>query len=170
MAKSWFRSSPSFVVGILLVVLIAGVYFWRWSRPHSRGASDVIVREFVTTAQKEVYECRRASQRALDKLRSGTSPAEVIQAINAATDEAGAKIEGHAEVALNQLEQLDDLPLRTERNRRTRIRSRLREFKDAIAEVRDDAVEDLESYRDEHKKQIPDKDAERRRPGGDTAQ
>jgi hypothetical protein len=153
MQASWFRSSPSFIVGVVLFLALGGVYLWRWGRPHPRAASDLIVREFVATAQGDVRAARRAIDRAADKVRSGTEVEAVLKAIDDAAAEGVKKVEEQADAALNRLEQLDSITLKTEQNRRTRIRNRLREMKEAIADAKKDATESVRTHAEERASQ-----------------
>ena len=140
MRVSFGRNSPSFIVGILLLVTIAGAYAWRATHAHPRGASDIIVREFVEIAQKDVRAARRAIDQAADKIRSGKALEEVIAAIDAAAADAVKDIELKAQQAIERLEQIDEITLTTEQNRRARIRTRLDEMKQAIGEAQADAT------------------------------
>lgn len=140
MPLSLGRNSPSFVIGILLLVVIAGVYVWRATRPHPRGASDSIVREFVEAAQKDVRSGRRAIDRAADKVRQGASLDDVTKQIDAAADEATKAIDLKAQQAIERLEQIDEITIKTEQNRRNRIRMRLDEMRQAITESKTDAA------------------------------
>lgn len=134
------RNSPSFIIGILLLVALGGAYIWRASRPHPRGASDSIVREFVEIAQKEVRTGRRAIDRAADKIRSGAAVDDVVKAIDSAAAETVKSIEAKAQQAIDRLEQIDEITLKTEQNRRNRIRMRLEELRQAITEAQTDAT------------------------------
>lgn len=140
MRVSLGRNSPSFILGILLLMTIAGVYAWRASRPHPRGASDIIVREFVEIAQKDVRAGRREIDQAADKIRSGRALEEVIAAIDAAAADAVKEIELKAQQAIERLEQVGEITVKTEQNRRARIRMRLDEMKQAIGEAQADAT------------------------------
>ncbi len=148
MALSLGRNSPSFIIGILLVVVLAGAYVWRATRPHPRGASDTIVREFVEVAQKDVRMGRRAIDRAADKVRSGATLDEVITAIDAAASEAVKVIELKAQQAIERLEQIDEITIKTEQNRRNRIRMRLDEMRQAITEARTDATMNARNHKE----------------------
>jgi hypothetical protein len=140
------RNSPSFIIGILLLVAVGGVYLWRAARPYPRGASDVIVREFVEMAQKDVRTGRRAIDRAADKVRSGSNVNDVIAAIDAAADETVKSIELKSEQAIDRLEQIDEISLKTEQNRRNRIRMRLDEMRQAITEAQADATANVRAH------------------------
>lgn len=146
MRVSLGRNSPSFVIGILLLVAIAGAYVWRATRPHPRGASDTIVREFVESAQKDVRAGRRAIDRAADKVRQGVALDEVIKTIDAAANEALKAIEVKAQQAIDHLEQIDEITLKTEQNRRNRIRMRLDEMRQAITESQTDATTNARTH------------------------
>lgn len=146
MQGSWFRSSPSFIIGVVLVLGVAAAYLWGWSRPHPRVVSDRIVREFVAAAQEEVRSGRRAIERAVDRVDSSGEIQEALKAIESAAEEALRKVEQGADAALTRLEQVEGIPFKTEQNRRARIRNRLREMKEAIAEIRTDAENRVRSH------------------------
>jgi soluble cytochrome b562 len=103
------------------------------------------VREFVAAAQVDVRSGLRAIERAVDGAESGDDVEEILKAIDVAADQALEKLEEHAEGALARLDQVDGLPFKTEQNRRTRIRNRLREMKEAIVEARKDAEKSVRS-------------------------
>jgi hypothetical protein len=143
------RNSPSFIIGVVLLATVVGIYAWRVSRPHARGASDLIVREFVEQAQKEVRTARRAIDRAADKVRSGAAADEVLKAIDTAAADAVKSIEQRAEEAIDRLEQIDNISLKTEQNRRSRIRMRLEEMRQAIAEAKTTAADGVRGHDEE---------------------
>jgi hypothetical protein len=146
MRVSLGRNSPSFIIGILLLVAIAGLYVWRASRPHPRGASDVIVREFVEVAQKDVRSGRRAIDRAADRIRNGAALDDVIQSIESAAQETIKNIEVKAQQAIDRLEEIDEITLKTEQNRRNRIRMRLDEMRQTITEAQSDATANARTH------------------------
>jgi hypothetical protein len=140
------RNSPSFVIGILLLVVIGGAYIWRATRPSPRGSSDLIVREFAEMAQKEVRTGRRAIDRAADKVRSGDAVNAVIAQIDAAAEETIKSIELKSEQAIDRLEQIDEITLKTEQNRRDRIRMRLDEMRQVISEAQASATASVRAH------------------------
>jgi hypothetical protein len=127
-------------LGILLVIAIAGAYAWRATRPHARGTSDTLVREFVEIAQKDVRSGRRAIDRAADKVRTGVALDEVIKMIEDATAASIKSIEEKAQDAIYRLEQIDEITLKTEQNRRNRIHMRLDAMRQTLTEAKTDAI------------------------------
>jgi hypothetical protein len=95
----------------------------------------LIVREFVEMAQKDVRTGRRAIDRAADKVRSGGAVNDVIAAIDAAAAETVKNLELKSQQAIDRLQQIDEISLKTEQNRRNRIRMRLDEMRQAITEA-----------------------------------
>jgi len=136
MRISWLRSSPSFIVAVIVVLGLVGAYAWRWSRPGPRLLSDRVVSDFVTAAYREVREYRRSVGQMADGVKPDGDVANVMQQIERVTADALGKVERHAEEALRRLGGIDKLAWRTEQNRRARIRARLREIKEVLAEVR----------------------------------
>ena len=84
--------------------------------------------------------------RAADKVRSGSNVNDVIAAIDAAADETVKSIELKSEQAIDRLEQIDEISLKTEQNRRNRIRMRLDEMRQAITEAQADATANVRAH------------------------
>jgi len=106
----------------------------------------LIVRDFVLAAQQEVRASQRAMERAADKMRSGVDSEEVLKTIDAAAAEAAKKVEQHANAAMSQLSQVDDISLQTELNRRFRIRNQLREMKRVIVEIHKEVTDSVRGH------------------------
>jgi hypothetical protein len=131
------RSSPSFVAAVLLVVVAVGGYAaWRiWFPPPGKRA-ERIVRTFVRDAAREVGAFRRAMRDLRAEVEIDPATRErAVGTIDAQVRAAVAAIEAGAEEALRQLEEIDDLAVQTHRNRVRRVRMRVKEATDLVAEL-----------------------------------
>ena len=143
MRGSWLRSSPSFLIAIVLMIALAGLYTWHWWRPGPRLLSDRVVKDFVVTAYQEVRQYRRSVARVVDEVPPGSETTAPLQAIETAAQQALTTVQKHARLAYERLDDIDRLAWRTEENRRKRIRTQLREIKKTIAAIREDAATEL---------------------------
>ncbi len=135
------RSSPSFVVALVVLALgvggYAASYFFK-TNPYA--ASDRIVRSSRKTLGREV----RAYQRQLRELTSETDgkAEEAIALIEKGAAEAVARIEEHAEAAHDELAELD-IAFNTLRNRADRLEARTEEAKKMIAGLAEEAKAEI---------------------------
>lgn len=137
MQASSGRTSPSFIVAVAVVLLAVGGYVaWQMRSGGSHGASDEIVRDFVSAVGRDTAEYRRSLGAAVALERpTAESLQAAIAKVDAAAADVSAKVEAQAETTRGRLEALEDLPVRTLRNRLARIDKRLQESKDFIAEL-----------------------------------
>ncbi|OFV87477.1 MAG: hypothetical protein A3J75_03470 [Acidobacteria bacterium RBG_16_68_9] len=128
---------------VLCLVFVGGYLSWYATRPDGRTASEIIVREFAKDLAVEARNYRRALRAALVNASRHSDMSAALQKVEAVTEEAKERLEGRADAALNALDDVDGLALRTHRNRYKRIRQRLREAKEIVNELRRDTEAEL---------------------------
>ncbi len=115
---------------------VGGYLVWqmRFRGPH--GTSDEIVRDFVDAVGRDTVEYRRKLGAAVALERpTAESINAALAKIEAAANDVVDKMEAEADSARGRLEALEELPVRTLKNRLARIDKRLQEAKDFVAEL-----------------------------------
>jgi chromosome segregation ATPase len=138
------RSSPSFLIGISVLVIGAVSYgAWSYLRPSQNARSERLVREFARGVGKEVNEFRRQARKIAHKKHAG--PKEVEAAL-AAIDDTAAKtidrIEEQADQIRDELVQLD-IAIPTQRKRSRRLDTREEEAREEISGLATEAKSTL---------------------------
>ena len=131
------RSSPSFLIAVAVSVFVVGGYTaWRVLAPNPHKQSERIVREFGKAASQEAGSARRAMRKAVAVAanKENSVPA-ALQAIDAELADAGILLDRLAETTRENIEDLENLPLRTLRNRLRRIDRRQAETKELLGEI-----------------------------------
>ncbi len=126
------KTSPSFLIAILLVVVIAvGAVAWRFLRPDPFRASEMIVRESRRVLNAQVRDFEQELRDLMTK--SGMEPDARIAAIEQKSAAAKVEIDRYLDEARAELSELD-IPLKTHKNRADRLGEKAEEAKQMIDE------------------------------------
>jgi len=113
------RTSPSFLLAVLLLVVgIGGYGAWRLFKPDPYRQSEQVVRDSRQALNLIVSDFRRKLAAVMDE--KGTAPAERIAAVEKLGQEAELRIDEFLDDARQELSELD-IALRTHKNRSDRL-------------------------------------------------
>ena len=126
------RTSPSFLIAVLLVVLAVGGYAsWRYFRPNPYRQSEQVVRDSKRGLKALVGEFEQ-SLRDLGR-KSGLDAGQRRQEVDRLTRGAISDIDSFVDDARSQLADLD-ISLNTHQNRTARLSEKAEEAKEEIEE------------------------------------
>lgn len=138
------RSSPSFIIAIVLLVASVGGYAaWRIWRPNDVARSDQLVREFVQDAAREVKQFGRSARRLAAEATGGADASAVAKQIDASAEQTAKRLDDLSDEARDRIDALEGISLKTQRNRVGRVRMRLEEAKGMVTEVAAEVKDEL---------------------------
>ncbi len=124
------RTSPSFLIAALLVLLVVGGYAgWRVFRPNPIKLSEQIVRQSRRVLNAQVGEFEQAL-RDLEQ-KSGMDAGQRLRAIDEMANQTKSEIDTYLDEARARLSDLD-IPLNTHQNRATRLNEKADDAKAMI--------------------------------------
>ena len=133
------RTSMSFTMAMVMVVLVGGGYVaWKTQNPGVHGVSDGVVRDFADALERDLGEFRRKVGKLLISQGPGANDlAAAVETVETLTAEALSSLETSAAEARRSLEALEDLPVRTLKNRLARVDKRVEEARRLVFALAD---------------------------------
>jgi predicted ATP-dependent protease len=141
------RSSPSFLIAVGLLIVVAGGYVaWRWLKPPTpRALSERIVRQFTKDVAAEVGAYRKQVRLITARAEDGEmAVAAATEQIENKAREAVARVKNLTDEASARIEEIEELRWKAMQNRLDRIRQRAQETREYIAEIEAAAKAELE--------------------------
>lgn len=138
------RTSPSFLVAVLLTVAVAtGYVYWRYFRLTDVKRSERVVRELNKDLGRQMGAFRKAVRVLKEDVRKGKDAAQAVAALDKERAAAEQRIDELADGARARLDELADLPINTQRNRSERIDDKVRETKALLEQEAESARQAL---------------------------
>jgi len=127
------RTSPSFIIAILLLIIGVGGYgAWRLFKPDPYRQSEQIVRDSRQALKAIVSDFHLKVTTAMDK--RSVSAEERIAEIDKLSEEATREVDNYLDEARQELSELD-IALRTHKNRSDRLLEKTEDAKEMIREA-----------------------------------
>jgi hypothetical protein len=141
------KTAPSFIATLaVLALLVAGYLAWEIYRPNPIARSEMVVREFNSSAAAEIGPLRRALRDEVQRYNSNPESLEDVRGtIDDLVADARANVEYLADGARDQIEVIEGIGLRTQENRLGRVRR-----------VKEDALSRIDRLASEVRAKLPE--------------